>query len=56
MIAPSLTPIAASGSSSSSTRESDCSERAIAIAWRWPPESRSTLVFTDGMSTPMSAM
>src|SRR4051812_3734074 len=49
----SLTPIAASGSSSSRIRARVCSARAIAIAWRWPPDSRSTGVLTDGMLTPM---
>ena len=56
IIAPSLTPIAASGSSSSRMRASECTERAIAIAWRWPPDSRATGVLTDGMLTPMSEM
>ena len=52
--APSRTPIAASGSSSSRMRASEWTERAIAIACRWPPDSRATGALTDGMSTPMS--
>ena len=40
------TPSAAVGSSSNTIFGSPRSDRAIAIAWRWPPESRSTSVRT----------
>ena len=56
MIRPaSRAPIAASGSSSSRIRASELTARATAIAWRWPPDSRSTGRSTDGMLTPISS-
>ena len=47
MAAPSLTPMAASGSSSSRTLASENTERATAMAWRWPPDRLATSRSTD---------
>ena len=55
MIAPSLTPIAASGSSRSRIFGFEKTERATATAWRCPPESWATGAFTDGICTPISS-
>ena len=46
-------PIAANGSSSSRMRAAEFTARATAIAWRWPPDSRSTGRSTEGMWTPI---
>ena len=51
-MAPSLTPIADSGSSSSRIFGLEKTERATAIAWRCPPESVATGEFTEGICTP----
>ena len=53
IIAPSLAPIAASGSSSSSTLAFEVTARATAMAWRWPPDSLATSESTEGMFTPI---
>src|SRR3954451_5114442 len=55
IIAPSLAPIAASGSSSRMMSASECTVRAMAIAWRWPPDSRATGTFSRGTLTPISS-
>ena len=55
IIAPSLAPIAASGSSSRRMSASECTVRATAIAWRWPPDSRATGTSSRGMLTPISS-
>src|SRR3954453_9549895 len=55
IIAPSLAPIAASGSSSRMMSASECTVRATAIAWRWPPESRATGTLSRGTLTPISS-
>ena len=51
--APSLAPIAASGSSSRITSASPETVRATAIAWRWPPDSRATGTSSRGMLMPV---
>ena len=33
----------------------ECVDRAIAIAWRWPPDIRATSLSIDGTRTPMSS-
>ena len=53
--APSLAPIAASGSSSSRMSASECTVRATAIACRCPPERRATGAFRLGMLIPISS-
>src|ERR671933_53556 len=55
IIAPSLAPIAASGSSSSRMSASECTVRATAIACRWPPDRRATGAFRLGMLMPISS-
>ena len=55
MIAPSLAPIAASGSSSSRIFAFECTARATAIACRCPPDSAATSDSTDGMLIPTSS-
>src|SRR5437588_330880 len=47
MISPSRAPIAASGSSSRRICAPECTARAIAIAWRCPPESIATSAPTE---------
>src|SRR5919199_1478417 len=53
IIAPSLAPIAASGSSSRMMSASELTVRATAIAWRWPPDSRATGTSSRGTFTPI---
>jgi len=50
---PSLAPIAASGSSRSRMSAPEKTVRAIAIAWRWPPERRATGASSRGMLMPI---
>src|SRR3954468_24793558 len=53
IIAPSLAPIAASGSSSRMMSASELTVRATAIAWRWPPDSFATGTSRRGTFTPI---
>ena len=55
IIAPSLAPIAARGSSSRMMSASPEIVRATAIAWRWPPDSRATGTSMRGMLIPISS-
>ena len=55
MMAPSLTPIAASGSSSNRILGLEYTERATAIACRCPPDSWATSAVTDGIRIPISS-
>src|SRR5699024_7504505 len=47
----SRTPKAAVGSSITMSELPQLTARLIATAWRWPPDSRRTVVFTDGTCT-----
>src|SRR3954453_14989755 len=53
IIAPSLAPIAASGSSSRMMSASELTVRGTAIAWRWPPDSFATGTSRRGTFTPI---